>query len=246
MSTCPCTCNCCAVCPQCSPGTATFNTPGQALNIGTKAGQNYFNVGLGISGNGHIDYGLAEIANGFTKQGYFELNSDRTGVRFTAHLDGGVTSKNTHYPRSELRELTAKGERAAWDAAKGNHTMLARLAAFHTAPKRPNLCLAQIHDDEDDTLQVRIEGKRLFVTVGGKDAGTLEPAYTMGVFFDLKVQATGKRVTVTYNGAKKVDKPFTGAEQYFKIGAYAQSNKDYDLASETCAMEVLSLAVTHS
>jgi hypothetical protein len=222
-----------------------FDTPGQALGIGPN-GPNYFNVGLGISGNGHIDYGLSEIGNGFSKPGYFELNKDRTGARFTAHIDGGRTSKNTKYPRSELRELTSKGERAAWSADSGTHVMFADVACFRISPGKPQISLLQIHDDEDDTLQVRLEQKKLFVTVGGKEAGTLDTAYKLGSFFACRIEVSGKKVRVFHNGTKKVEKPFKGGGQYFKAGAYAQSNTDHDDEDETMVMEIRNLSVSHS
>src|ERR1700750_1643837 len=63
--------------------------------------------------------------NTFTNP-WFHLDDTRTGVVFTASA-GGVTTKNSTYPRSELREMTGT-EKASWSNTTGTHVLRLRQA----------------------------------------------------------------------------------------------------------------------
>jgi hypothetical protein len=52
---------------------------------------------------------------------FFKLTPERDGIVFAANA-GGVTTENSQYPRSELREMNGS-EKAAWSNASGTHTL---------------------------------------------------------------------------------------------------------------------------
>jgi hypothetical protein len=55
--------------------------------------------------------------------------------------ENGVTTANSNYPRSELREMTASGQPANW-AIQGTHTLSATLKATMVPD---HVCVGQIH-----------------------------------------------------------------------------------------------------
>ena len=92
---------------------------------------------------------------------YFQLNATKDGVAFTANADG-VTTKNSSYPRTELREMNGQ-QKAAWSNTTGVHTLNVTEAVTELPPAKPETVTAQIHDGNDDVLQIRLEGPRLIV-----------------------------------------------------------------------------------
>jgi hypothetical protein len=88
-------------------------------------------------------------------------------VVFTADA-GGVTTKNSTYPRSELREMNGD-EMASWSNRTGTHTLSVRQAVTELPKAKPELVTAQIHDAESDVMEVRLEAA---------PAGTSRPAAT--------------------------------------------------------------------
>jgi hypothetical protein len=116
---------------------------------------------------------LATFGNAF-----FTLNDARDGVVFSAHGDG-VTTKNSHYPRSELREMNGR-EKAAWSNTRGRHTLNVCEAITQVPSAKPEVVAAQIHDDKDDVLQIRLEGQKLSVQYDdGTSEQVLDPAYQL-------------------------------------------------------------------
>lgn len=177
---------------------------------------------------------------------YFQLTAAKNGVIFRAHA-GGATTSNSGYPRSELREMTNGGKtKASWSNANGTHTLTIRQAITHVPVVKPEVVAAQIHDASDDVIMIRLEGAHLFVESGGENVGTLNAAYALGEPYTVKIDASGGRVKVAYNGELKVDIPKSGSGWYFKAGCYTQSNpkrgEDPNAYGEVI---IYSLAVTH-
>lgn len=179
--------------------------------------------------------GLSSLRSGI----FARLTPDR-GVAFRAPV-GGVTTKNSSYPRSELREMSADGRReAAWSSASGRHLMTITQAITATPRAKPHVVAGQIHDDEDDVIMIRLEGRRLFVESDGDDVGLLDAHYRLGTRFTVAIAATRDGIRVTYNpsppgsGAaaggppksRVVRVPEVGRGWYFKAGCYVQSNPD--------------------
>src|SRR5689334_2747063 len=92
---------------------------------------------------------------------FFRLNDGRDGVVFTANA-GGVTTSGSSYPRSELREMSGP-ELASWSNTTGTHTLRLREAVTQLPKVKPHVVAAQIHDAEDDVIEVRVEGEHLLV-----------------------------------------------------------------------------------
>jgi hypothetical protein len=176
---------------------------------------------------------------------FFTLNDARDGVVFSARGDG-VTTKNSHYPRSELREMNGSAK-AAWSNTRGTHTLDVCEAITQVPSGKPEVVAAQIHDDKDDVLQIRLEGRKLIVQYDdGKAEQVLDPAYRLGTPYHVRIDAADSTVDVLYNGEKKAELPLTGSGWYWKVGAYVQANSDTGDAQSTGAVTVYALQVNHS
>ncbi|TQM45856.1 polysaccharide lyase family 7 protein [Pseudonocardia cypriaca] len=188
---------------------------------------------------------LAGKLSKFTNE-FFKVNESRDGVVFMAEV-GGVTTKNSHYPRSELREMQGD-EKAAWSNPGGTHTLEVREAILAVPKVKPEVVAAQIHDGNDDVLQIRLEGERLSVqSDDGQSETVIDPAYRLGTPYDLKIVAADGRVDVFYNGEKKAELTKSGTGWYFKVGAYVQSSPEKGDAEGTPgAVAVYALKVTHT
>jgi poly(beta-D-mannuronate) lyase len=177
---------------------------------------------------------------------YFTLNDTRDGVVFTARADG-VTTKNSHYPRSELREMNGR-TKAAWTNTSGTHTLEA-CQAITTVPRaKPEVVAAQIHDGSDDVLQIRLEGPKLMVQYDdGNSEAVLDPHYRLGTPYQLRIDAADSKIEVHYNDQKTAELPLKGSGWYWKVGSYVQSNTSKgDRADAVGAVTVYALQVNHN
>jgi hypothetical protein len=176
---------------------------------------------------------------------YFEVNRDEDGVVFTAPVDG-VTTRNSAYPRSELREMNGEQE-AEWSNGSGTHTLRATEAVTELPPTKPEVVTAQIHGGDDDVMQIRLEGSRLMVQYAdGAKQVTLDPDYRLGTPYDIEIVAAENSVRISYNGTSKADLPLSGSTWYFKAGAYVQSNPTKgDAATAAGQVIIYKLEVTH-
>jgi hypothetical protein len=177
---------------------------------------------------------------------YFHLNPAGDGVVFTANA-GGATTEGSTYPRSELREMSGD-RKASWSNRTGVHTLSARQAVIRLPQVKPDVVTAQIHDTEDDVMEVRLEGERLLVEYEDGDGEVvIDPAYRLGTPYDLRIVAADSRVQVFYNGALGAELPLTGSGWYFKSGSYVQSNPDRgDTPDALGEVVIYSLQVTHT
>lgn len=226
-------------------GSALPANPGQALWIGTTAGKNHFNVGIGESTSAHVDHTQTEIQNGFSSQ-WFSLDASKLWVIFKVRIDAATTSTNTKYPRSELRELSESGSNAAWNGSSGTHTHEHTSKVMHVPPNKSSVCFSQIHDASSDLVRLQTEGSvgavKLVLrnTPPGSDTETVRTVastYTIGGEVTVKWSVVNGNGTVVINGAS-FTYPAGTSGCYFKNGAYAQSNETIDSASETCEVWV--------
>ncbi|HYE97867.1 MAG TPA: polysaccharide lyase family 7 protein [Planctomycetota bacterium] len=163
------------------------------------------------------------------------------GLRFRAPVDG-KTTKNSSYPRCELRERDA-----AWSTARGVHTMEIRQSITRLPAKKPHLVAGQIHDAEDDVVMIRLEKRRLFVEGGGRELGLLDDDYRLGTPFTVALTAADGRIRVAYNGEEKVAVDRRADGCYFKAGVYVQSNlKKGDLPGEYGEVVIHALRISHA
>jgi len=177
---------------------------------------------------------------------WFHLDSTNHALVFTANA-GGVTTSGSSYPRSELREMDG-AKKASWSNTRGTHTLSVRQAVTALPKAKPDVVTAQIHDSSDDVMEIRLEGKQLIAQYNdGRTNITLDPSYSLGDIYDLKIVASGGRIQVFYNGAKKVDVALAGSGWYFKSGSYVQSNTSKgDKADAVGTVVVYQLGVTHT
>ena len=177
---------------------------------------------------------------------FFDLTTARDGIVFNAGADG-VTTKNSHYPRSELREMNGS-EKASWSNTSGTHVFDVREAFTKLPGAKPEVVGVQIHDAEDDVMQIRLEGKKLMVQYhDGKSEAVLDPDYQLGTPFDTRIVAANGKVDVLYNGEKKAELPLSGSGWYWKVGAYVQSNGSTgDGAGSTGEVVVYKADISHS
>jgi hypothetical protein len=177
---------------------------------------------------------------------FFQVDPQRDGVVFTANA-GGVTTKNSTYPRSELREMNGD-QKASWSNRTGTHTLTVRQAVTELPKAKPELVTAQIHDEESDVMEVRLEDKRLIAQYAdGKEEFVVDPDYALGTPYDLRLVATDGRIDVVYNGKPAGSIAQSGTGWYFKTGSYLQSNTEKGDAADAVGKVVLyQVGVTHT
>ncbi len=181
-----------------------------------------------------------------TLEPHFTLSPSKDSVLFRAHA-GGATTKNSLYPRSELREMQAGGaELASWSTSTGVHRMRVRQAITHLPLVKPHVVSAQIHDADDDVVMIRLQGKHLFVESDGTSLGSLDQNYELGTIFTVELVAANDTIDVFYNGVLKVSLERTARGCYFKAGCYTQSNVARGDAPDAYAeVAIYELLVSH-
>jgi poly(beta-D-mannuronate) lyase len=184
---------------------------------------------------------------GFSAAGFFFTSENGRAVIFRA-LCGGVATRGSSYPRCELREMQADGKKeAAWSTEDSAiHSLTASLAVTHLPAVKPHVVCAQIHDADDDLIEIRLEGKKLQVERAGQISVMLDRNYQLGAWFDLKIEAGGGHVRVFYTGEDKLDWQVARGGCYFKAGCYTQSNtKKGDAGDDYGEVLITKLDVTN-
>jgi hypothetical protein len=162
--------------------------------------------------------------NTYTNGDYFFTNKTNDAVSFKANA-GGATTSGSHFPRSELREMTENGKKpASWSSAQGTHTLFIDQRITHLPDVRKHMVIGQIHDESKYVIFFRLEDKKLLVSVNGGPREVLDNNYILGTRFTLKMVVNNNQVKCYYNQDLKYtfDIAFTGG--YFKAGAYLQSS----------------------
>jgi hypothetical protein len=125
-------------------------------------------------------------------------------------------------------------------------------AVTHLPVVKQQTVFAQIHNSADDIFTAEATGNgngtaTLDVNHNGTVWGVLDPAYTLGTHFTLKVVASGGFIDVFYNGVQKVHQALSSSGAYFKAGDYTQSNitKGKDASGAYGEVVVYALSVTH-
>jgi len=222
-----------------APAVGTANIPADVIDLAPW----YLTLPTGAAGSPETieNPALAKFTNEA-----FKLTDKRDGVVFSARA-GGVTTKNSSYPRSELREMNGS-EHAAWSNTTGSHTLDVCEAIMKTPTVKPEVVAAQIHDASDDVMQIRLEGKTLMVQYNdGKTETVIDPNYVLGTPYNVRIVAEGGKVDVLYNGEKKAELPLSGSGWYWKVGAYVQSSPEKGESPDaTGEVAVYSLKVVHA
>jgi hypothetical protein len=177
---------------------------------------------------------------------FFQLDAAHDGVVLTSDA-GGVTTENSTYPRSELREMSGD-QLAKWSSRSGVHTLEVRQSVIALPPVKPEVVTAQIHDAKSDVVEIRLEDNRLLASYDDGDGEfVIDQAYVLGTPYDLRIVATAGRIDVFYNGALAGGAPLAGDDWYFKTGSYLQSNVSRGDAADAVGQVVLyALRVSHT
>jgi hypothetical protein len=182
---------------------------------------------------------------------YFLLTDDHTGAVFRV-WHGGATTSGSKNPRTELREQTTDGlKHASWSSKSGRHRLVVKGRVNRLTKVRPHVVIGQIHSATDDVTVFRVEGDKLWITNGDNPHGyLLEQAFALGRDYEIGFDVSGGVVSFIYNG-KVV--PYTvsstSTSNYFKAGAYLQSNPTSapsESTEEYAEVVITSATVTHS
>jgi len=158
-----------------NPGTPS-GSPAEVLAFGAGGGD--WNLGVGYP-SGHVDITPQQLMNGWSQAPYFYVAEDGK-VHFQVPMNGGRTSSNTKYPRTELREYR-NGSKASWNGSSGTHVMSGRTTMMHIESGKPEAVIAQIHDGDDDTLQLRWENGSLRASINGSKHSTVLGNFPIGL-----------------------------------------------------------------
>ena len=191
-------------------------------------------------------------AGGYTDPAYFFTDRTDGSMTFWAP-EKGVTTPNSKYARSELRETNADGSAADWRLA-GSHKLTATLRIPHVTK---NVCVGQIHLGSGGPstkplveLYYRPNGDIHFGTeispAGGQDVRKVGNV-PLGTRWSYTIAVSGgNRVNLTINGTTTscpIPSSFDPYGMYFKAGSYNQSSSQS--TSNGAKVKFYALTVTH-
>lgn len=172
--------------------------------------------------------------NGY-QDAYFYTDARDGAMTFWAP-EKGVTTPNSNYARSELREMNRDGSAADW-ALSGSHRMNATLRVVSVTK---NVCVGQIHLGSGGSstkplleLYYHANGDIVLGTENSPSGG--QTPHTVGHVpvgrtwsYTIAVSG-GNTVDLTVNGTTThygIPSSFQRYKQYFKAGSYNQSSSD--------------------
>lgn len=172
-----------------------------------------------------------EGANGFTDSYFFTNKTD--GSMSFWDPENGVTTPNSNYARSELREMTASGSAAAW-LPTGTNTLSATVKVTQVPS---HVCVGQIHLSENSgstkpllelyyysngNISLGIENS----PTGGQTAHSITTV-ALGKQWTYVISLSGNTIGLNVNGTNHtftMPSSFNGYPMYFKAGDYDQSS----------------------
>jgi hypothetical protein len=191
-------------------------------------------------------------ATGYSNPAYFWTDKTDGSMTFWAP-EKGVTTPNSSYARSELREMNSNGSAADWTLA-GNHTLTARLRIPSVTK---NVCVGQVHLGSGGSstkplleLYYRPNGDIYLGTENSPDGGQtlhLVGNVALGVQWTYVINVTGNKINLTVNASKTsytIPSSFNAYRQYFKAGSYNQSSSDS--TTNGAKVKFYSLTVAHT
>jgi hypothetical protein len=187
---------------------------------------------------------------------YFFTDPHDGAMTFWAPANG-VTTPNSRYPRSELRELNADQSLANWPLS-GTHVLAATLAVVHVPD---HVCVGQAHVGRPLRAGLAPSTKPLFelyafangdVALGierGPDGGQTRHVVArvpLGARFSYRVSVSGTALALTVDDATAtfaLPAGFEGYGAYFKAGDYDQTAGPDGAVGAT--VKFYALSVTH-
>lgn len=247
-----------AVLPFGGGGGGSSSDPTTFLNINGKgnATGGWFNLGLGLE-SGHVDITPTQLQGGYINSPYYCMNSAGNAVQFQVFMNGGRTSANTKYPRSEYREMAtgSTSTKASWSGSSGRHILRGATKVMHMEADKPEVVVGQMHDASDDTLQIHVTGSSAAgsetwnLKVNGTQTATLATGVALGQEVSWDIDVNNGTLTVKINGTTKyTGNPGWGSGQYFKAGCYPQQNSTDQSNPSTgySRVELRNLFVSHA
>ncbi|GHJ35760.1 polysaccharide lyase family 7 protein [Streptomyces sp. TS71-3] len=176
----------------------------------------------------------SRLEGGF-QDSYFYTDTRDGAMTFWAP-EKGVTTPNSNYARSELREMNRSGSAADWSLS-GSHKLSATLRVVSVTK---NVCVGQIHLGSGGSstkplveLYYHAGGDIVLGTENSPDGG--QTPHTVGHVsigktwtYTIAVSG-GNTVDLTVNGSTThygIPSSFNQYKQYFKAGSYNQSSSD--------------------
>lgn len=191
-------------------------------------------------------------ANGYTNPAYFWTDKNDGSMTFW-DPEKGVTTPNSNYARSELREMNSSGSAADWTLS-GTHKLSATLRIVSVTK---NVCVGQIHLGSGGSstkplleLYYRPNGDIYLGTENSPDGGqTLHKVgnVSLGTKWSYVIAIVSGKIQLTVNGTTtsySIPSSFNAYHDYFKAGDYNQSSSDS--TSNGAKVKFYSLTVAHS
>ncbi|HEX3903760.1 MAG TPA: polysaccharide lyase family 7 protein [Polyangia bacterium] len=198
----------------------------------------------------------AGLAGGFHDSYFFTDPKD--GAMTFWDPENGVTTADSSYPRTELREMNADGSPANWPVA-GTNTLSATVAVIEVPD---HVCIGQIHIGSAIQAGLAASTKPLLelyydatgaIALGIEDDPTggqtshAIASVPLGTRFSYTLQLTGDgTITLVIDGATStftLPAAFDGYGEYFKAGDYDQTaGAD---ATVGATVKLYALAVSH-
>lgn len=202
-----------------------------------------------------LEVSAEQLAAGYQHADYFRI-SPSAAIVFWCPVNG-ATTKNTKYPRTELREVVdPMNDNVCW-SARGTHELTARCRVV-AVPSTQKVIIGQIHGYTGQARPlVKLQFNKGRIEALVKESISRNEEIKLAVAdirlnneFDFAIRLRDGTLSVTVNGDSQsvniFDKDPTWAEQslYFKAGAYTQDNDGP--ATEGAQIEFTKLSVSHS
>jgi hypothetical protein len=192
-------------------------------------------------------------STGYSNPSYFWTDKNDGSMTFWAP-EKGVTTANSNYARTELREMKANGSAADW-ALAGSHTLSANLRIPSVTK---NVTVGQIHLGSGGSstkplleLYYKPSGAISVGIENSPDGGQTLHQITnvpLGTRWSYTVAVSGgNKIKLTVNGASttySIPSSFNPYHMYFKAGSYNQSSSDS--TTNGAKVKFYSLTVAHS
>ena len=190
--------------------------------------------------------------NGF-QDSYFYTGTD--GSMTFWDPENGVTTPNSNYSRSELREMTSSGAAANWFAAGTDNTLSATVKAT-TVPS--SVCVGQIHLGSGGSTKPLLElfyhsNGEIEIGIEQTPAGGNEIVYDitnvpLGTQWSYTIGLSGSTISLSINGGAArtwtASSTFNGYGMYFKAGDYDQTSGSSSTVG--AQVEFYALNISHS
>ena len=223
--------------------TPTATPTGSGLNPNVAPGGNFdlsiweLQEPIGSAGNPNtIPPSQLVGPNGFQDSYFFTDKTD--GAMDFWDPENGVTTPNSNFPRSELREMNADGSTANWPTS-GTNILTATLRVTQVPD---HVCVGQIHigaplqsglpSSTKPLLELFYHSNGQIVLAieqtpaGGNEVSHNITTVALGTKFSYVIQLSGNAITLKINGTSypfTMPSSFNGYGMYFKAGDYDQT-----------------------